>query len=233
MKRRDFLKIINLCLCLNTTSRYLQVSLQTIYFKDCKIVLTYIILPPGPFLKHMREHKSRWSHSWSLLLYGYVHCTTYPGFSTTLTNCVFQGRKQILSNSSRQTQSKNKKRKRNETFDFIFFNYEHYFASKFKRFTKRFDGKNLKIRIRRVHFQIQKSSKIFLYILILIWLSKFKWFTKRFEWRKKKLGASWHLMIFRVLVQWKVFSCSGIFYQKDNFATLNRHFFPIMISRDF
>ena len=42
-------------------------------------------------------------------------CTTYPGFSTTLTNCVFQGRKQILSNSSRQT-----KKKENETFDFIF-----------------------------------------------------------------------------------------------------------------
>ena len=61
----------------------------------------------------MREHKSRWSHSWSLLLYGYVHCTTYPGFSTTLTNCVFQGRKQILSNSSRQTQLKTKKE--NET----------------------------------------------------------------------------------------------------------------------
>ena len=77
----------------------------------------------------MREHKSRWSHSWSLLLYGYVHCTTYPGFSTTLTNCVFQGRKQILSNSSRQTQSETKKE--NKTFDFIFFNYEHYFASKF------------------------------------------------------------------------------------------------------
>ena len=50
--------------------------------------------------------------------YGYVHCTTYPGFSTTLTNCVFQGRKQILSNSSRQTQAKTKKE--NETFDFIF-----------------------------------------------------------------------------------------------------------------
>ena len=46
--------------------------------------------------------------------YGYVHCTTYPGFSTTLTNCVFQGRKQILSNSSRQTKEEN------ETFDFIF-----------------------------------------------------------------------------------------------------------------
>ena len=77
----------------------------------------------------MREHKSRWSHSWSLLLYGYVHCTTYPGFSTTLTNCVFQGRKQILSNSSRQTLSKTKKRKRNVWLHLL--NYEHYFASKF------------------------------------------------------------------------------------------------------
>ena len=108
----------------------------------------------------MREHKKQVVSLLKSFAYGYVQ-QTYPGFSTTLTNCVFQGRKQILSNSSRQTQLKTKKE--NETFDFIFSIMSIISRQKPKRNScvkvQTVRQTNLKIGIRRAHFRIQLYPK--------------------------------------------------------------------------
>ena len=109
----------------------------------------------------MREHKSRWSHSWSLLLMGMYIVQHTLAFLQHWRIVFFKAVNKFF----QILHGKQKKRKRNVWLHLL--NYEIFFASMIKQFPKRFDGKYLKIGIQRVHFQIRKSSKIFLYKIIL------------------------------------------------------------------
>ena len=118
-------------------------------------------MPPGPFLKHMREHKSRWSHSWSLLLMGMYIVQHTLAFLQHWRIVFFKAVNkffQILHGKLRRKQKKKTKRLTSSSQLWALF------RVKVQTVYQKVWRKKSQNRIRRVHFQIQKSSKIFLHI---------------------------------------------------------------------